>query len=601
MRKMWGGRRSAAACLVLGFVLVLPSLKAGFFLDDYLQIAQLEGWSPDPAPPYDLFAFTPRDPRVAARLVDTGAAPYFTAPHLRIAFLRPLASVLTWADHAAFGRNAFAAHVHTLLWFAALLATAALLFRRFLPGGLGVLALLLLCVDDGHAMTVTFVAARNGIVATLFAWLGLWAHVRWREDGWAAGKFLAPLLMGLGLAGGEMAFGALSYLVAWEVVVRRPGWRRGLIPPVIVAALYVATYILTRSGAHLSGSYLDPFGDPSGFLHALPGRALVLIASLFFSAPSDLVPLDSRLGPPLIVLGLLACAGLILWLPRALRRMDEREAQTVRWMGLGAAGSLLVGTPALLGDRVLLAAGLGGAVVIAALLRDAWRFLRERRRVVGAALGLLSLGLPNLIVSPLALPGKIIFFADLFADSRRVAREADIDAPVPARVVVVAMDDLLAIDLPAVRAVEQGLPPAQLASLALQAGLPDRIGYLGTTTLSLAAANHRLRRTATDELELSTPEGTLLDGIWATTLRSPSIPLPRGSVVTTSFMTATVLEDRDGKPTRIAFRFDRPLDDPSLVFLVPKPEGLRRLTWPPVGVALELPRWSTSRASRFLR
>ncbi|HEX2660038.1 MAG TPA: hypothetical protein VHU40_17260, partial [Polyangia bacterium] len=100
-----------------------------------------------------------------------------------------------------------------------------------------------------------------------------------------------------------------------------------------------------------------------------------------------------------------------------------------------------------------------------------------------------------------------------------------------------------------------------------------------------------------NEFELATPEGTLLDGVWATTLRRPSLSLPRGSVVKTPFMTVTVLDDRDGLPTRASFRFDRSLDDPSLVFLVARPEGLRRLTWPPLGLALDLPRWSTSRAS----
>lgn len=602
MRGLLDRPRGLMACLLLGLVLVLPSLKAGFFLDDYLQIAQLEGWSYAPAPPYDLFAFTPRDPGAAGRLINVGAAPFFTAPNLRIAFLRPLPSLLTWADHAIFGRNAMAAHVHTLLWYGALLATVALLLSRLLPGPLGLLALLLFCVDDGHAMTVTFIAARNGAVATVFTLMGLWAHIRWREQSWRPGSVLAPVLLALGLASGEMALGALSYLVAWELVTRRPGWRRCLIPTVVLAAIYVAAYAITRSGARLSGAYLDPFGHPATFLRALPGRALMLLSSVFFSTPVDFAPLEPRLGPPLVLLGLVACAGLLFWLPRALRRMDPHEATTVRWMGLGAAGSLVVGAPALLGDRVLLAAGLGGAVVIAALLRDAWRMFRGRQHRTPALVGLLVLGLPNLVVSTLALPGKVALLGALFADSRRIAREAEIDAAVPARVVVVAMDDLLAIDLPAVRAIEQGHHPAELASLILDgkgtgAALPDRIGYLGTTTLSLAATRHQLRRSAADELELATPEGTFLDGVWATTLRSPSLPLPRGSVVATPFMKATVLDDRDGKPTRVAFRFDRPLDDPSLVFLVARPEGLRRLTWPPVGETLDLPRWSTTRAS----
>ena len=42
-------RHAQLACLLLGVALVLPSLGAGFFADDYLQIAQLEGWSANPA------------------------------------------------------------------------------------------------------------------------------------------------------------------------------------------------------------------------------------------------------------------------------------------------------------------------------------------------------------------------------------------------------------------------------------------------------------------------------------------------------------------------------------------------------------------------
>ena len=60
----------------------------------------------------------------------------------------------------------------------------------------------------------------------------------------------------------------------------------------------------------------------------------------------------------------------------------------------------------------------------------------------------------------------------------------------------------------------------------------------------------RLRRTAPDALELSTPEGTLLDGAWPSVFRARSLPLPRGSVVRTSYMTVTVLDDKAGRPTR---------------------------------------------------
>ena len=77
-----------------------------------------------------------------------------------------------------------------------------------------------------------------------------------------------------------------------------------------------------------------------------------------------------------------------LWLPRALRRLPPDEAARVRWLGLGAAGALVAGTPGTLGERLLFAAGLGGSVVVAALLRDAWQLFRARRGRLLAAVAL---------------------------------------------------------------------------------------------------------------------------------------------------------------------------------------------------------------------
>jgi hypothetical protein len=161
-------------------------------------------------------------------------------------------------------------------------------------------------------------------------------------------------------------------------------------------------------------------------------------------------------------------------------------------------------------------------------------------------------------------------------------------------VVVVALDDLFAVQLLPARAFEQGRTPDELRRIARGEGGaltgPDTLGELGGGILSMAAADHRLRRTGPDTLELSTPEGTLLDGAWPSVWRSRSLPLPRGSVVRMSYMTVTILDDRDGRPTRASFQFTKPLDDPSLVFLVYRDGGLRRLTMPAPGEVVELPR-----------
>jgi len=585
--------RTTVVVVALGVALVLPSLWAGFFADDYLQIGQLEGWSANPVSPVDLYSFVPRDRARVAALVDLGA-PYFLAPNLELRFLRPVSSALMALDHALWGRRPFPYHVHTLLWYAGLLAVVGALFRRAAPRSLALLAFLIFCLDDGHALSVTFIAARNAVVACALVWLGLGAHLRWRIHGWRAGSWFAPLLGALGLAAGEIGLGALAYLVAWEICERRPGWRRALAPTALLVAGYFVVYRLVGAGARGSGAYLDPFGDPLGFFAELPARLLLLFGNLILRTPIDSAFFNDWLRTPLVAVGATAVVVVAFWLPRALRRLPPDEAAQVRWLGLGAAGALIAGTPGTLGDRLLFAAGLGGSVVVAALLRDAWQLLRARRARLLAAIALVSLGLPNIVIAAVALPGKTVFFARMFDGYRRLAREAEIAAPVPARAVVVALDDLFPLQLLAVRALEQERTPEELRPIARGEGAtlggPDRLGELGSGILSMASAAHRLRRTAADTLELSTPEGTLLDGAWPSVFRARSLPLPRGAVVRTSYMTATVLDDRAGRPTRVSFQFTRPLDDPSLIFLAFRDGGLRRLALPPIGGEIAFPR-----------
>jgi hypothetical protein len=391
------------------------------------------------------------------------------------------------------------------------------------------------------------------------------------------------VLAAAGLAGGEMGLAALAYLIAWELCERRPGRVRALAPTLALIAVYLIVYRLTQSGARGSGAYLDPFGEPLPYLRQLPGRILLLAGNLLLGTPIDVALSDGRLWLPFKLVGAIAGLTVTFWLPGALRRMAPEEAAVVRWMGLGAAGALVMSTPGLLGERLLLAAGLGGAVVVAALLRDAWTLFRTHQRRVWAAVALVAFGLPNLVTAAVALPAKTVLLGSMFAGYRRLAREADIGpAPLP-QVVVVAFDDLFPFYMLAMRAFEEHRTPEEMRRLVPAWRRPG-------TVLSMASTSHRLRRTAADELVLSTPEGTMLDGSWVALMRAPWRPMPRGTVITGGGMTATVVADRDGRPTEVAFRFDRPLDDPALVFLIPAPGGMQRLALPPIGQAIDIPR-----------
>jgi hypothetical protein len=346
-----------------------------------VQIAQLEGWSVSRGSALDLYRFI--DPAKVEPLRAMGVLPWFTAPALKISFWRPLSSALMQLDHALFGHHAVGYHLHTLLWYAGLLLVGAALFRRALPPAFATLALLVFCLDDGHATAAAWTAARNASVACTLVWLGLLAHLRWRCDGWRPGAVVAPMLAALGLCAGEMALGALAYLVAWEVVTRRRGWMRALAPTLAIVIGLRVVHHLAGFGARHSGTYSIRSAIRRGSSVRSPSASCSSSPTLLASAPLDLLIFEPRLRLPMLLAGVAMDAA----------RCRVAQGRAPAHDGRGVARRALAGArrrgrdpgehTALIGERVLLAASLGGAAILAALLRDAWRCGRRVLRVLG--------------------------------------------------------------------------------------------------------------------------------------------------------------------------------------------------------------------------
>jgi hypothetical protein len=96
-------------------------------------------------------------------------------------------------------------------------------------------------------------------------------------------------------------------------------------------------------------------------------------------------------------------------------------------------------------------------------------------------------------------------------------------------------------------------------------------------TLSWAPCPHRFRRTGPDTLEL-----LLVDG----ELDAPGLAV--GDVVALDGMRARVLARNGRGPTRVEFRFDRPLDDPGLCFLAWRGGRLEHVVPPSIGGEMAL-------------
>jgi hypothetical protein len=534
--------------MVLGIALALPGLAAPFAIDDFFHIASLEGAAPASFRWWELYTFSPSDAQRRDMLIGSGALPWWSAPDLKLAFFRPLSSALVALDHSLFGRHVIGWHLHSLLWWAALLVVAGRFYRRVLPAGAAAFALLLFVVDDSHWLPIVWSAARNGLVATVPALLGLAAHVRWREHGWRPGVVLAPLGFAVGLAGGEVALGVLAYVVAFEALGRgRDRWRTrilALAPYVALLAVYAVARAATGAGVAGSASYIDPTRDPLDFARAALGRVPALVGNLVLNIPSELWGGDIRTRPWLAGVGLLAATSVGVWLRSALRSLPPDEARPVRWMAGGALLGLVPGAAAMLGERVLLPSSLGAAAVFAVLLRDGLRRWREargggvgRRGLLGVGIALL--GVPNLVLAAPLLVGKILLWNSLADRARDEVCRLPLEGPGPIRAVVVWAEE----------------PP--LAEFGGGARwFYCRGSLVSWTVLSMAPDAQRLTRTSQTELTLATLGRPLLGSEWEALFRSPDRPMQAGDTVRQQGgLEVSVQAVADGRPTRVLFRF----------------------------------------------
>lgn len=571
------------AVLVVGVALRVPSLWAGFGMDDFAQLAMLDGRYPVPRWPWDLFSFAKGQPAEVHALMSKGSLAWWSHPELKLCALRPLSSLLMWVDVQLFGHDAVGHHAHTLLWWSAMLLSVALLLRRLLPARWAGLALLLYALDECHTYPIGWLANRNAIVSATFGILALWAHVRHREDGWRRGRWLAPGLLLLALAGGEYALCIVPFFVLYELLAA-PGSRgaraRALLPMATLLLGYVILHRAMGFGSFASNVYVDPAREPVAWLSVAIVRVPILVADMFLAIPTgklalypELMRIQALSGPvALVVVGVLVLG--------AVRRLDAVGRRRVWWLGAAAVLAILPVASSFVSARLLLVPAVGGHVVVAALLLDGWDRLRDsalRRRVttIVRATVAVALSLAHGGLAPWWGLEETLNIVRLNTGTRQAALMMQVDdAKVSEqRLVVLSASDPMTLLYPHLVRWVEGHP------------LPR-----SWWVLSLAPRPHLLTRVSRDTLELEVVGGSMLTGPVELLFRRPEFPLRHGDEIALDGLTIRILKvDAEGRPVRVRFGFDVPVDDPSLVFLLATKRGMLRYPMGPVGATMAIP------------
>lgn len=562
---------ATAVAIAVAIGLRIAALEVGYFQDDGMQIAMLEGAYPGDYAGWDLFRFADleRHGRVG---IDAGSLPWWSSPDLRIAMFRPLASTLIALDHFLFELDPRAAHLQSLIWLAACVAAFALALSELFGMPVIALGLLLFSVDESFSTPVAWIANRSYLVVATLGWLGVWAHLRARRAARpAATRAAEALLFSLALAGGEYALAMLAYPIALELFRAQAPWRArvvALVPAIGPGLLYLALRSALDFGTRGSGFYLDPAATPGAFALALLERLPTLATRLVFVVQTP---------GSAVTTGVIAAALLLGAAYQLSHGAATQSHRAVLAMAFGALLSLVPTVGALPDERLLVAACGGVAVVIASVALAAWTGARAAfqrgatlRAIALAAFAIGVLGLHG-IGAALRSRTSLATFAKRAHAEWQWAQGAEIPADPEARIVFLSGADFTT--------------NAGLVWIRRLDGHPTPRSCWRLSPYALA---HGVERVADAAIEVTVLQGASLP--FANSLyRSDATPLAAGDVVELDGMRVTVLEAHRGEPMKMRFEFDQSLDDAQMVFLHATPRGLRRIALPPVGGKLRLP------------
>lgn len=425
---------------LLSMALVVPSLRIGWILDDYMQHTMLLGDQAGPLlqrPPHQLYEFVPDDDAWRASARAWGALPWYAAHDFKATFWRPLSSLTLYLDHLLWPDQAVLAHLHSLLWMGALTLIVAAIYRRLLPlPWVAGLATLLFAIDDAHALPAGWVANRNALVAMVFSTLGFLYHLRWRQQRrpWAAAVACAALAAGLWSS--ELALATTALWGAYALFCERGALRSrllSLLPAATVAVTWRVLYVLSGHGTRGSELYTDPLQAPRAFLAALGPRMIALLQGQFTPIGAETAMFLQPAGKLTltIVSGVLLLAG--AWI---LRRWLAQAPKALFWLSAVLLAMLPL-CAAFPHDRLLLPTSVAAFGLIAQLLAD-YRQRRPRALWESRPLRIVAMVLigVHLLLAPVLLPVKTALAGTFGNTVRQAARSLSSLKPLQGRTLV---------------------------------------------------------------------------------------------------------------------------------------------------------------------
>jgi hypothetical protein len=548
---------------LLGMAVTIPSLSVKLAADDYkfrdyflsAKKENIPWYRKDNPHWYYTGIMVDGNPETTSALRCHSILPWWTSPKMRVAFFRAM-PLFTWAlDYTLWPDTVWLMHLHNLIWYGLVCFLAGVVFRRFCADRYAVILMAVLyAIDDTHALPVGWISNRGGLIAACFAFISIIAHDRWRRDGSKIDAWIAPISMMITLLSSELGVCVLAYFIAYAFSFDRGKLTSriaAILPSLLAVVVWRIGYTVYGFGAVNSGFYIDPGRQPIAFLSEWPLRHAFYYTFQFGFTGLLLYYLADIVGTRLLYIVPLIIGGGVLYL---VVRRASRDPEIRFW----AISLLLAPVPlssALPTEQLLVIAGLAGSALVAHLILSiirTWPTISLSRRAIAGTVLALAIFI-NIILSPIALAygSSIVGRTYLYLGFLPAAVMGhDESYPNHDLVVVNSPDAVHAIMIQHERGV-WNLP------------LFKHVWILGSGNEDV-----RVKRVDDHTLELTTEGGYLADPL-AAHFRGPGDPFKSGEEIKLMGITVTVVEiTKDGRPLYVHFRFDTPLDDPRLHYIV---------------------------------
>jgi hypothetical protein len=573
----WPIRSSRYLPAVVGIsatVLALPALSVGWILDDYYHRAvllEVPRFRELLGPPAEMFRFFRGDPVRMGRHMDLGLFPWWTDPNIKAEFLQALAVLTHRLDYMLWPDSAVLMHAHSLCWLGAAVVVAAAFYQRIMGlTWVAAAAALLFAVDDARGATAGWLANRNVLIAATLGFSALICHDRARKDQSPTATFLAPLLLLAALLAKEEGLGTCAYLAAYALFVDRAGFWRGclaLLPYAVVVLAWRALRSSWGYGVWNMGVYVDPLTDPGQFAAAVVQRAPLLLLVQWTPIPGEVIVLLRSFLAGLLWWVAVLFLGLLLFIMAPLLRRDE----LARFWAAGMLFAVIPVCATFPMDRLLTFVGLGAF----GLLARYWAFVfghpgdapSSRSWRIGALSMAWFFVIAHVVIAPIALP----FRAANPMGPRWVENRLYVHTQLGPEV----RDQTLGI---------VNAPSAAHAGyLIFRRALSGQPVPRYTRVLAPAIPSVTVRRLDERTLAIRPARG-YLDHLLDRVFRSERRALVIGEHVKLSGMTVEITDlTPDGRPAEAVFRFDEPLESPSLRWLCFRGNSFEPFMPPPIG------------------